>query len=144
MTKDELEEYRENFIEFHGARPLVFRVPRPIRVLNTPDSSNRRAYGGISWTEYWQAFTGHYSNALECSSCGKKIEAHANDKELQSHGGHVKIFESDNPDGFTNYITPLCRDCNHPNKATRPIRPGSFLVQEVDPTINSGIATDRE
>lgn len=144
MTKDELEEYKKKFIEIHGASPKVLYVTRPISVMNMPDSSDRKAYGGISWTEYWQAFTGNYNNELECSSCGKIIEAHSCDEKLQSHGGHVRIFKRGYPDLFTNYITPLCRGCNNPGKKTLPIRPGSFLVEEVDPTINSNATTESE
>lgn len=88
-------------------------------------TSKRKAYGDITWIEYWRRLTGFKGNHLKCSFCGADIfldvdssdalnvrmENPKTSKEaFQAQGGHYHMKRRDNSEGYI--IIPVCRECN--------------------------------
>lgn len=91
-------------------------------------TSKRKAYGPITWIEYWRRLTGFNGNHLKCSFCGgdifinvdecdaflKRMNKPLNDKsDYQAEGGHYHKNRKDNSDGYI--IIPVCKTCNGRN-----------------------------
>ena len=124
-------------------------LPEDEKFKNLPDSSNRIAWKGVSWIDYWRALTGNYSNGVTCACCGRLIYSDLKDPEwsasivmckedekassiddYQAEGGHVECLSTD--EYFNGaYIVPLCRKCNHPTNKFVPLRKGSVLCPEM-------------
>lgn len=77
MTKEELRDYRTRFWEEHknyGPQNSI-TLKKKHELKNAEDTSNRKAWGGVSWINYWQALGNFVNNVLECSceGCKKKL-----------------------------------------------------------------------
>lgn len=152
MTEKELKDYKHDFLAVN-ATPEVSMLRDNQIWRNKPNTSNRYAWKGVAWIEYWQAFTEPYSNKMTCSCCGKTIFADINaedarfyicsnqdvyseTEEVQACGGHVELT-ADEGDEYSGgaYITPLCKKCNNSTVDSLELKEGSLLVSEVGATI---------
>lgn len=129
---NELENYKAEFMQNNNKEPKVgtLQVGQKLHNPSVEDAtSKRRAYNGVPWIKYWQAFSGENSNKLRCSCCGevifvdvKKFDCQfyvktnykpANpvpEDKLQAVGGHFYKNGRDNSDGYI--IIPICKECN--------------------------------
>ena len=55
---------------------------------------------GASWLEHWKNYMGYSKGVCSREGCCKEVEV----------GGHVKMVNSQDN---TEYIVPLCKDCNN-------------------------------
>lgn len=153
MTKNELKEYKQTFLQ-ENAEPIVGKLQASLIWRNVPNTSDRRAWHGVAWIEYWQAFSDTCSNKLTCSCCGKTIfantravdarffidvkqDAYSETEDVQACGGHVYIpTEGDDEFAGGVYITPLCKECNERTVGELELKKGSLLVSEVGATVD--------
>ncbi len=148
MTENELKNYKQAFWA-ENAEPEVCKSSANQKWHNVPGSSGRHAWHGVTWIEYWRAFSETYSNKMTCSCCGKEIfvstdavdakfticvnqNAYPETEDVQACGGHVYI-PTDGNDEFVGgvYITPLCKKCNNSTVDSLELKKGSLLVSEV-------------
>lgn len=153
MTESELKEYKKAFL-VENADPEVRKLEDEQKWCNVPDSSNRHAWRGVAWIDYWRAFTGTYENGMTCSCCGKAIFADTNavdahfardvdqdvfseTEDVQACGGHVYI-SADGDDEYSGgtYITPLCKKCNNCTVGALVLKEESLLVAEIGETVD--------
>ena len=88
-------------------------------------TSDREAYGNITWIEYWRRLTGFTGNHLKCSFCNSDIfidvdcfdaktmrmeHPKTSKEKYQAEGGHYHKNGKDNKDGYI--IIPVCKECN--------------------------------
>ncbi len=88
-------------------------------------TSDREAYGKISWIEYWRRLTGFTDNHLKCSFCDADIFIDVDDfdaktmrmehpktskEKYQAEGGHYHKNRNDNKEGYI--VIPVCKECN--------------------------------
>ena len=88
-------------------------------------TGDRKAYGKITWIEYWRRLTGYKGNHLKCAFCGgdifidvdycdaylKRMNKPLTDKsDYQAEGGHYHKNGADDSDGYI--IIPVCKTCN--------------------------------
>lgn len=156
MTAEELKRYAEQYRQNFG-EPINLKCNSLESIPNALNTSNRHAWGGISWINYWRALTGHYENALFCARCGKRIFADIESNEckdyvkqhnlsnypklqitveaLQAIGGHIlnktgeEYFE-----GY--YIIPLCIDHNNEHCNIQTIQKDTLMCAEIGATID--------
>lgn len=151
MTSEELNLYRERFLKEHEL-PSTYLTITDKLIINASDTSNRKAWGGISWFNYWRAMTQNHDEMQQCSFCGKEIFADITSFVCKHHflsrhklgmkesiddyeafGGHVfKNFEN-TKDGY--WILPLCRDCN--NKQGAICKSGVTFCEEIGAIVGS-------
>lgn len=154
MNKQELKAYAERFKqEKYNLDGAIIKLSQDEELKNLPNSTNRVAWEGVPWINYWRALTGNYSNGVTCACCGKLVYADLENPqwrdsiikrkenenassvdEYQAEGGHVVYSsEDEHLDGV--YIVPLCRTCNHHTNQSVNIRQGSVLCPEVGQTV---------
>lgn len=131
-NENELKNYKAEFIQKNKVEPEVANLTKGKKLHNPSvedETSKRRAYNGVPWIKYWQAFSGNSSNKLQCSCCGKVIfvdieksdcQIYVNNNydpsnpitkdDLQAVGGHFYKNGRDNSDGYI--IIPICKECN--------------------------------
>lgn len=155
MEEQKLKEYSECFIQ-ENAEPHIIKLPESKVVVNGIDTSNRHAWGGVDWINYWRALTKQYSPFVCCACCGKLLYADIHSEEcinnfkirqlneafekiedFQADGGHIKAdFQDEYYDGF--YIVPLCKE--HNNRFSYPelsLREDSILCTEVGASVEN-------
>lgn len=130
--ENELQKYKEEFIQKNKVEPLVRNLQVEDKLRNpsaNDETSKRHAYNGQSWIKYWQTFTGEGSNKVQCTCCGKDIFVDVDEPDcktyvntnyqpsnpvtkddLQAVGGHFYKNGRDNSDGYI--IIPICKECN--------------------------------
>lgn len=147
-----MKEYKKTFL-MENAEPVVYRLPTNQILCNEPKTSDRHAWHGVAWIEYWQAFTYTYSNKLTCC-CGKTIfantkaydarffidakqDAYSETEDVQACGEHVYIPTKEG-DEFAGgiYIAPLCKECNNRTIGELELKKGSLLFSEVGATVD--------
>jgi len=124
------EEYREALKEHfpNNYPPNVGILKLGDKYSNPPEkehTSKRKAFGGISWIEYWRRLSSVTANHLECSFCGKDIYVDLTKpdafmqrmnnlgyvvEDMQAEGGHYHKNDYNNSDGYV--IIPVCKSCN--------------------------------
>lgn len=154
MNEKELIDYSVHFHNENG-EPYIIKLDKYETFKNLPRSSNRRAWGNISWINYWRALTGNYTNQMVCAHCGKAIFADVNDpkctdfvrfyqlagktditeNDYQAMGAHIQFETNDEIyDGI--YIVPLCRECNNlKTEEGYSLQEGSVICAEIGQTI---------
>lgn len=92
-------------------------------------TGDRKAFGSISWIEYWRRLTGCGDVGLRCTFCGQLIffdvdscachswrmdhpdeMQYMSKDDYQAVGGHFHKNGKDNSDGYI--IVPCCKSCN--------------------------------
>ena len=134
MTEEELRQYREDFIAENGEpETQVWAVGT---TFYNAHKTNRRAWRGVSWINYWRAMTGYYDNAMYCAAFNKKIFAEPEQfdgamafmsnydpakggsfQDYQAEGAHLFRNGINADEGY--WIIPLCKKCNHPTNTAQ-------------------------
>lgn len=150
-NENELKNYGEEFIQKNKMKPIIgaLQVGQKLHNPSVEDeTSKRRAYNGVPWIKYWQAFSGNSSNKLQCSCCGEVIfvdieksdcQIYVNNNydpsnpitkdDLQAVGGHFYKNGRDNSGGYI--IIPTCKECNgQPSDKKMEIKVGNTFVSE--------------
>jgi len=152
MNESELSKYAQVFRNENG-NPNVIKLSNYLNVRNMPKSSSRKAWGEVSWIDYWRALTGNYENQQKCACCGKIIFADVDTKEcqelvkihqlsgrseitadvFQAEGAHI-VYAQDKGGGRYNgtYIVPLCKKCNSSaDDEDFKVETGSIICEEI-------------
>lgn len=134
MTDNELIEYAENFKTENGT-PNIFTTSCLHRVSTGVNTSARNAVGGISWMDYYRAFTNPGQEVFRCTACGRSISNNPDivdmdDDVEDAEGGHILFIGTAHHD-LNYYIVPLCHECNNPSKSYINLGAGSTVVEEV-------------
>lgn len=128
MSEEELKQYHDDFVREFG-EPETQEWPAGRTFHNAP-RTDRKAWRGISWINYWRAMTGRYNNGMKCANCGKDIFAEIDGymvkntlinnynsaiggslEDYQANGGHLFKNGDNAHDGY--WIIPLCKECNN-------------------------------
>lgn len=129
MTEEELRQYHDGFIAENGE--LETQGWTVGTTFYNAHKTNRKAWRGLSWINYWRAMTGNYANAMHCAACNTKIFAEPEKVEGAmtflsnydpSKGGSLQDFQAEGAHLYRNgvnaddgyWIIPLCKKCNHP------------------------------
>lgn len=139
MTEKELKEYAENFKE-GIATPNIFTTSCVHHVSTGVNTSARHAVGGISWMDYYRAFTNPGQEVFRCAACGRSISTNPDivdmdDDVENAEGGHILFIGTAHHD-LNYYIVPLCPECNHPSKPYINLVAGTTAVEEVGAILN--------
>lgn len=137
MNTQELNDYTQSFIKEEGS-PKVLQLKRGSCYANAPKTSDRKPKGGISWIDYYRAFTDPTQTVFECVHCGKTISTDddiidMNDDVYEAFGGHILVGDMDKKSPWY-YIVPVCQDCNTPDKILH-LKKDIPTVEEVAATI---------
>ena len=139
MNKEELREYRDELVSRFG-EPVVVMLDRRDRFLNGKKTSDRIAYKGIPWIDYYRAITDNATTIFKCAGCGRTISTDDDIVDMNSDvheafGGHILVW--DNLMVFKYFIVPLCPKCNNSKNDIIRLVEDTIAVEEVGATILS-------
>lgn len=144
MTVSELKDYKQDFLRSYK-QPKVITTSRQHPVSTGVNTSDRHALGGISWIQYYRAFTDPTIRVFKCACCGKSISDDPDVVDMdevvyEAQGGHIMFSGKDaDPDVLLDYyIVPMCEDCNKPDKKDVTILPSTTAVQEIAALVTKG------
>lgn len=149
MNEKDLRNYFEELkLEFGETNLIAIKNESEEAIPNAPNTSDRIAWKGISWINYWRAVTQIHSNKLQCARCGKTIFADLQSPDceeyikehliksresIQAFGGH--IIDNCKDDYFSSYyIVPLCAEHNQTNCTEKRIQAGTIRCLEIGAT----------
>lgn len=141
MNKQELKEYAKSFCKEEEKMPQVRTLDKSAHSSTGVNTASRHAKGGISWIDYYRAFTNPEREVFRCAACGKSISTNPdivdmNDDVEEAEGGHILFLSKDTQDiDLEYYIVPLCPGCNNPSKPFLTLTSGTIAVKEIGATL---------